>query len=82
MLSYLPPELNVMLQELVNKRNEILDSLKTMYTDLESVNKQIDSEIVENNKTIAALTAEVNSLNNLRQSNNCSIKNLRKIIGE
>lgn len=71
-----------MLQELLNKRNEILGSLKTMYSDLESVNKDIDSEIVKNNETIAALTAEVNSLNNLKQSNNSSIKNLRKIIGE
>lgn len=77
-----PFELNVMLQELLNKRNEILGSLKTMYSDLESVNKSIDSEIIKNSETIAALTAEVNSLNNLKQSNNSSIKNLRKIVGE
>lgn len=71
-----------MLKELLNKRNEILGSLKTMYTDLESVNKDIDSEVVKNNATIVELTTQVSELSNLKELNNKSIRNLKKILGE
>lgn len=71
-----------MLKELLNKRNEILGSLKTMYTDLESVNKDIDSEVVKNNATIVELTTQVSELSNLKELNNKSMRNLKKILGE
>ena len=71
-----------MVQDLIAKRNNILSSLKQMYSDLESVNKDIDSEVTKNNEMIANLTAEVNSLNSLKSTNNASIKNLGKIIGK
>lgn len=71
-----------MLKELLNKRNEILGSLKTMYSNLESVNKDIDSEVVKNNATIVELTTQVTELTNLKQLNDKSIKNLKKILGE
>ena len=53
-----------------------------MYSDLESVNKDIDSEVTKNNEMIANLTAEVNSLNSLKSTNNASLKNLGKIVGK
>ena len=71
-----------MVQDLIVKRNDILSSLRQMYSDLESVNKDIDSEVTKNNEMIANLTAEVNSLNSLKSTNNASLKNLGKIVGK
>lgn len=71
-----------MVQELINKRNTILDSLKKMHEELNEVNFEITSAVEEHNKQILALQMEVSQLTNLKTQNSTSIKNLKKILGE
>jgi hypothetical protein len=71
-----------MVQELINKRNGILDSLRKMYEDLNLVNSEINTAVEDHNKQILALQAEVNQMASLKSQNMTSIKNLKRILGE
>jgi len=73
---------SIMVQELINKRNGILDSLRKMYEDLNLVNSEINTAVEDHNKQILALQAEVNQMASLKSQNMTSIKNLKRILGE
>lgn len=70
-----------MLNELIKKRDSILDVFKQAKSDLEGLNVEIDNEISKNEETLRAIQEEQRGLNNLKQSSNSSIKNLSKILG-
>jgi uncharacterized coiled-coil DUF342 family protein len=71
-----------MVQELVAKRNVILESIQKMHDELNEVNSEIVSEVETNNQRIAELQKEVEQLNTLKSQNVNSIKNLSKILGK
>lgn len=71
-----------MVQELVAKRNTILESIQKMHDELNEVNSEIVSEVETNNQRIAELQKEVEQLNTLKSQNVNSIKNLSKILGK
>lgn len=71
-----------MLQELIEKRNKVLGSIKEMHDELTEVNSQISIEVEENNKRMLEIQKETNSLGVLKTQNANSIKALKKILGE
>ena len=71
-----------MLQELIEKRNKVLGSIKEMHDELIEVNSQISVEVEENNKRMLEIQKETNSLGVLKTHNANSIKALKKILGE
>lgn len=79
--SYNKQKKKIMLNELIKKRDSILDVFKQAKSDLEGLNVEIDNEISKNEETLRAIQEEQKGLNNLRQSSNSSIKNLSKILG-
>lgn len=71
-----------MLQELIEKRNKVLGSIKEVHDELTEVNSQISIEVEENNKRMLEIQKETNSLGVLKTQNANSIKALKKILGE
>ena len=67
--------------ELIAKRKSILDAFTKAKNELVTLNTEVEASIKENNKQLAALIKENETLTNVKSSNMASIKALSKLLG-
>ena len=67
--------------ELIAKRKSILDAFTKAKNELVTLNTEVEASIKENNKQLAALIKENETLTNVKSSNMTSIKALSKLLG-